>query len=215
MASTDLVFKKHNFTRCAYWDIIQKPILLVIVIHQLFRLCEQLEWRKWQKQEWIYVCLQIKYYYWKEPTARLIPESKSVRVLINLEIVLPDLESSSDLIRLWLIVISGVFQLLRKILPSWLITLFNQHLFVHMCSRDINVVDSEISKIDEETRIMIEELTDEVQQLFPYEKNITPSLLTRLYTTAKSNHAKQLIAIMNDIQNVELREYLLNVVRTS
>lgn len=156
-----------------------------------------------------------KYYYWKEPTARLIPESKSVRVLINLEIVLPDLESSSDLIRLWLIVISGVFQLLRKILPSWLITLFNQHLFVHMCSRDINVVDSEISKIDEETRIMIEELTDEVQQLFPYEKNITPSLLTRLYTTAKSNHAKQLIAIMNDIQNVELREYLLNVVRTS
>lgn len=59
---------------------------------------------------------------------------------------------------------------------------------------------------------MIEELTEEVQQLFPNETKVSPSLLAILYSTAKLNHAKQLVATMNEIRNQELREYLLNVV---
>lgn len=81
-----------------------------------------------------------------------------------------------------------------------------------MCSRIHSILDSELNEIDINTRIMIEELTEEVQQLFPDEKKVSPSLLTTLYSTAKLNHAKQLVATMNEIHNKELREYLLNVV---
>lgn len=65
---------------------------------------------------------------------------------------------------------------------------------------------------DFNTQIMIEDLTEEVQNLFPNEAKISPSVLTVLYSTAKLNHAKQLVATMNEIKNLELRHYLLNVV---
>ncbi|XP_065367097.1 protein fem-1 homolog B isoform X1 [Calliphora vicina] len=80
-----------------------------------------------------------------------------------------------------------------------------------MCSRIYSFLDSEITDLDIHTRIMIEELTEEVQQLFPNETKVLPSLLTVLYSAAKLNHAKQLVATMNEIQNHELREYLLNL----
>ncbi|XP_037813590.1 protein fem-1 homolog B isoform X2 [Lucilia sericata] len=80
-----------------------------------------------------------------------------------------------------------------------------------MCSRIQSFLDSEFSDLDIHTRIMIEELTEEVQQLFPNETKVLPSLLTVLYSTAKLNHAKQLVATMNDIRNPELRDYLLNL----
>lgn len=81
-----------------------------------------------------------------------------------------------------------------------------------MCSRIQSLLDNEGNELDIHTRIMIEELADEVQQLFPNETKVSPSLLTVLYSTAKLNHAKQLVAALNDIQNIELKEYLLNVV---
>lgn len=81
-----------------------------------------------------------------------------------------------------------------------------------MCSRILTVLDSDIDEIDINTRIMIEELTEEVQQLFPNEPTVSTSLLTTLYSTAKLNHAKQLVVTMNEIKNLQLRDYLLNVV---
>lgn len=67
---------------------------------------------------------------------------------------------------------------------------------------------------EDKRRIMIEELTEELHQLFPSdEKKISTSLLTMLYSTAKLNHAKLLVSTMNEIRNEELRSYLLNLVR--
>lgn len=80
-----------------------------------------------------------------------------------------------------------------------------------MCSRSLTVLGSDIDEFDLNTRIMIEELTEEVQQLFPNEATINTSLLTTLYSTAKLNHAKQLVVTMNEIKNLQLRDYLLNV----
>ena len=81
-----------------------------------------------------------------------------------------------------------------------------------MCSRSLTLLGSDIDEIDINTRIMIEELTEEVQQLFPNEATVNTSLLTTLYSTAKLNHAKQLVVTMNEIKNLQLRDYLLNVV---
>lgn len=65
----------------------------------------------------------------------------------------------------------------------------------------------------EDKMILIEELTDELNQLFPGEKKISTSLLVTLYSTAKLNHPKLLVSTMNEIQNEKLRAYLLNLVR--
>ncbi|KAM7345903.1 protein fem-1 homolog B isoform 1-T4 [Cochliomyia hominivorax] len=80
-----------------------------------------------------------------------------------------------------------------------------------MYSRIRSFLDSETNKQDIQIRMMIEELTEEVQRLFPNETKVSPSLLTVLYSTAKLNQSKQLVATMNDIQNQELKAYLLNM----